>query len=255
MWVATAVNNASIVFRWSDSMTTASTDLDIIAYNEDGTVCGTSENPQDGSDGSYPVEIIEAINCTSWVQVVVYSQRMEADLTGLEGYLYGTFGIDEDLWTNTEDLTLPGDIVGGITVGAWYPDTDQIAYYSSRGPTNDGRIKPDIVGPTGVSTETYGRQAFEGTSAATPHAAGVGALWIDATGGNPKELKEWMRANARDLGPAGEDNIYGMGALQASDIPSGACGGCSPLGVVSIPGLAGWIWVAGLRRKPARDSQ
>ena len=44
----------------------------------------------------------------------------------------------------------PGDARGAMTVGAiHYNDYDlgRIADYSSRGPTTDGRIKPDLVAP------------------------------------------------------------------------------------------------------------
>jgi hypothetical protein len=72
-----------------------------------------------------------------------------------------------------------------MTVGA--TDTNgQIADFSSRGPTPDGDVKPDIVAPgvdvlSALPHDTYGR--YEGTSMATPHVAGVVALMWSA---NPK---------------------------------------------------------------------
>src|SRR5207237_58772 len=151
----------------------------------------------------------------------VYSVNGVADVTGLRGYLYGTFGMDPPSLTWTEDLTLPGDTVDGISVGAYYPSDDTAADYSSRGPTNDGRVKPDVVGPTGVSTATYGPQQFEGSSASTPHAAGLGALWVSATREHrhPEDLKPWMLGEAIDLGAAGKDDTYGAGALHATTVP------------------------------------
>ena len=47
--------------------------------------------------------------------------------------------------------------------------------YSSRGPTRDGRSpKPEVLGLTGVGTSNRG--TYHGTSAATPHVAGLAAL-------------------------------------------------------------------------------
>lgn len=81
-------------------------------------------------------------------------------------------------------LLCPSDADSILSIGAiTIPGT--LAYFSSTGPTNDGRIKPDIVTP-GVSIysaqipgpNTYG--SSQGTSAATPIAAGVAALVLSA---------------------------------------------------------------------------
>lgn len=60
--------------------------------------------------------------------------------------------------------------------------------YSARGPTTNGRIKPDIMGPTGIETaytNTNNSVAyFSGTSAATPNAAGAFASFMSYRLGN-----------------------------------------------------------------------
>ena len=57
-----------------------------------------------------------------------------------------------------------------------------IQFYSSRGPTLDGRMKPDISAIDGVSIAGAGRfpSPFFGTSAAAPHVAGIAALALQA---------------------------------------------------------------------------
>ncbi len=110
--------------------------------------------------------------------------------------------------------------VGAIDSANWQtgPQED----YSSQGPTNawagsSARIKPDIMGPDGVSTFTYGDLSFFGTSAATPHVSGLAALTLskypDMT---PDELQEFLESNAINMGAAGKDNIYGWGRLKAN---------------------------------------
>lgn len=73
-------------------------------------------------------------------------------------------------------VTVPATHPDVLAVGAvnWW--SGALASYSSRGPTIDGRQKPDIGAPTGVSTVAYGPEGYGGTSAAAPHVAGGAAL-------------------------------------------------------------------------------
>ena len=110
-----------------------------------------------------------------------------------------------------------------------YYDLGIIADYSSRGPTLDGRIKPELVAPTGVSTVSYGavdysgaynRGGYHGTSAAAPHVAGAAAL-IKAA--NPSYSRDdlWnaLIAATVDAGSRGQDNTFGHGKLVLPVIP------------------------------------
>jgi subtilisin family serine protease len=95
-----------------------------------------------------------------------------------------------------------------------------IASSSSRGPSAcDGvTIKPEVVAPgTSVrSSVPSGYGIMSGTSMASPHAAGVVALLLQAfpwaTG---TDVKLAIIATARDLGAVGEDNTYGNGLIDA----------------------------------------
>ena len=120
-------------------------------------------------------------------------------------------------------LTSPGDARGALTVGALghrnYA-TGPIESYSSQGPTFDGRIKPDLVAPAGVSTVSYGPSGYYGTSAATPHVAGAAALLksSDPVHYNARRLKDALMRSAVDMGERGPDNVYGAGRLELSPL-------------------------------------
>ena len=103
-----------------------------------------------------------------------------------------------------------------VAVGAVDPAAGSgIAGYSSQGPTNDGRVKPDMSAPSCVRSSIYKlplASCFNGTSAASPSAAGMAALLYSrglAEGGAP--LATLTKHLVVDLGPAGVDNAYGSG--------------------------------------------
>ena len=126
----------------------------------------------------------------------------------------------------TGSVGTPGDARGALTVGAlWHRNwtTGPIDSYSSQGPTFDGRIKPDLVAPAGVSTISYSPKLYFGTSAATPHVAGAAALLksADPVHYNARNLYDALTQSAVDMGDFGRDNVYGYGRLELSLLPVG----------------------------------
>ncbi|MBM3634702.1 MAG: hypothetical protein FJW99_05350 [Actinobacteria bacterium] len=112
-------------------------------------------------------------------------------------------------------VATPGDAAGALSVGAVPWQGSDPARYSSRGPTQDGRAKPDLVGPTYVTANVL-FPGTAGTSAATAHVAGVAALVRDerASLGQPNDvasLRADITARARDLGMPGPDAGTGAG--------------------------------------------
>jgi subtilisin family serine protease len=106
----------------------------------------------------------------------------------------------------------PGCARWVITVGA-ADDSDVIASFSSRGPTADGRIKPDILFPgvNIVAAQAAGTSLgpvvaphyirLSGTSMATPHATGSAALLLQAKPDlTPNQVKWVLLTSAVDLG-------------------------------------------------------
>ena len=129
----------------------------------------------------------------------------------------------------------PGSAEDVITVGALDKDT-AIASYSSQGPTEEGRIKPNLafVGSSVNAPEANsgdGYVAYSGTSMATPGAAGLAALMYQANPDlSPFDIRNimqetstyrechYMLANEpcpEDIVPKNrQNNVYGHGHVE-----------------------------------------
>lgn len=141
--------SALIQLRWEGNWGGASRNLDFyIVEQATGQRLLEVRDPQSGGPGDIPLEIegfvaprdgvyevfVEHVSGSvpAWIQLMVWSVRLEHS-------------------TANVSITSPGESAnpGLLTVGAspwWNPHN--VAPYSSRGPTPDGRVKPDIVGLT-----------------------------------------------------------------------------------------------------------
>ncbi|MFZ2070318.1 MAG: S8 family serine peptidase [Halobacteriota archaeon] len=120
----------------------------------------------------------------------------------------------------------PGSAYNVITVGSIDDketvsrNDDSISERSSRGPTKDGRTKPDVVAP-GVGIMSCNNEwetqdnfvSGSGTSFAAPHVTGSVLLILDYKGvkWDTKAIKALLLNTAEDKGAAGPDNTYGFG--------------------------------------------
>jgi hypothetical protein len=117
----------------------------------------------------------------------------------------------------------PGAARGALTVGAvagWSGGPGlHLAPFSSRGPTTDGRTKPDVAAPGVAITSAQAGQrtgyvSFSGTSMATPFTSGTVALMLQRDPAlTPSLVASRIAATARDRGVAGHDNDWGHGVL------------------------------------------
>ena len=117
-------------------------------------------------------------------------------------------------------ITDPGNADGVITVGSTHrswPHTYGVSFFSSRGPTGDGRLKPDLVAP-GERIQSClpegGWGELDGTSMAAPHVSGAAAMLIARYSeliGRPRQIKRVLCESATDLGR--ERSFQGQGML------------------------------------------
>ncbi len=198
-----------------DDYTDRTTDLDLeLWFEKDGTWQKVDESKMKQGKNIAPLEqVVFAVENSGKYALQVRAKTKMPEGMKLRivsmGYGNGSFSV----WHQNGNVYDPASCKGVLTVGALFAghyDKGPLETYSSYGPTPDDRQKPEIMAPTGVST-TQG--AFYGTSASCPHAAGVLADWISATGRAPADIVFEMRDTAIAMGEAHPDTAYGWGRV------------------------------------------
>ncbi|MCF8319469.1 MAG: S8 family serine peptidase, partial [Sphingobacteriaceae bacterium] len=149
------------------------------------------------------------------------------EFTRTNGDIYSNDSYDcLSLTSNAKNILTVG-AVSGIPNGPFTPNNIQISSFSSFGPTDDGRVKPDVVG-MGVSltstipTSPTAYGTLSGTSMSAPNVTGTLVLLQEAYAQKnagallrSASLKGLVIHTADDAGNSGPDYIYGWGLVNA----------------------------------------
>ena len=206
-----SVNESTIVqLRWDGDWGAEATDLDLHLFDAAGNPLAQSQNPQEGRAGNRPYEIAFPAHATArgnayievssrtaelprWIQIVLW-----------RGSIAGSTG-------GSINNPAESDSSAMLAVGAAHWDNTQIIEgYSSRGPTPDGRIKPDLVGV--ACGQTALTDTFCGTSQSAPHIAGLAALVRQRFPHlSAQDIRQYLTSHAEDRGAPGPDSTWGAG--------------------------------------------
>lgn len=211
VWLGDAVvsTNQDFRFGWYGPDAVA---LDSLLYNAPNLLaCQAVGNERNTGPTTQPVEHWE------WVSNNWALTSAERDRDG-SGTGYDTL-MEQACAKNVLSVGPVDLIAGGWTIGA----SARSLSSASWGPTDDGRIKPDIVA-CGGSVRTLsagsGYQTFGGSSLATPNAAGAAGLLIqhyrnthENANLRASTLKALLVHTADDCGNVGPDYSFGWGLM------------------------------------------
>ncbi len=234
-FTVTESKKVSAVVRWDGDWGREDCDIDLALFRDDTStpiLIDIAGDFQDGSANRFPFEYLEASVPRGVYSLSLWNDRCATMPAWIQLFLWGTEGGSEELLYHSPGRHVAepaeGRNPGMMAVGAthWW-DTQQVADYSSRGPTIDGRIKPDITGVTCTPTLTSppvtlpdGSTLYPtcGTSHASPHVAGLAALVKQRfTNYRPNSIAHYLKQNTAERGSAGADNTWGYGLAELPD--------------------------------------
>lgn len=215
----------AITLNWDDWKEPYRTNYALFLYNRAGQEVARSDTDH-VRRGKRPVQELRGKTAAGMYTLKI--RKVRPDDPDLRFNIYFNAAQLEQT-TAAGSLTIPADARGVVAIGAVDVRTDTVEDFSSRGPTLDGRVKPDLGGPDNVSSIAYalvGEGSFFGTSAATPHVGGAAALLLQAfPGAQPDGMLQYFLTHARQPKGAqggGNDNIIGGGRLFLDVVPTNA---------------------------------
>jgi hypothetical protein len=321
---------AAVFLTWNDRFGASSNNYDLyLVQQSTGRVVASSTDPQSGSQDPVEFVDYVNTGAVDFFRIIVQNVRNQAQAKQLNLFSFapecavaGPLTLaahrHEKHNFNTATLSVPAEADAGgspvsvISVGAICsasaaaagvfaasasPDESCLdlthstaEFFSSRGPTLDGRNKPDLAAIDGISITGAGsfEVPFFGTSAAAPHVAGIAALALQAApclaagasgAVDPSTARAALRqaliGTAVGLSSAVPDDVFGAGRVDAlaavqSTLPtfsgnrSPAVSANSPVGATLTPSQLGFsdpdhcavtrlFWTGGCGTAPANS--
>jgi len=211
-FAADAGDEVFITMNWDfPNWFASSQDFDLLLLDSLGNIVDQSRFRQAGFAGQEATEEIAiTLPFSDTFQIVI--QRIQASLPETVEIYVEIDGLQYVVADRS--LSLPADGREVFAVGAAHWASGLPETFSSRGPTKDGRLKPDMAAPDGVSTASFGPMSFFGTSAASPHVVGAVALLRGRLGLlSGADAFSVLVPRLIDVPPVGPDNITGRGRL------------------------------------------
>ena len=237
-----AGDEISVDLRWEDSWDGATSNLDLLVMDDvTRVILERSQDPQSGEVGHYPTEYLRfeapsdgeydvvvahrSGSAPGWIQLIV-----KGDTPSIEHYT-GTGSI-----ANPAESSNPGMLAVGA---AHWNSVGSIDPYSSRGPTPDGRVKPDIVGAdcgaTALRPLKQNQNGFCGTSQSAAHVAGMAALVRQRFPTyTAVEVADYLKEHAEQRESPDPNNTWGHGFAKLPSLSE--CSDAVP-SAASNPGL------------------
>lgn len=221
MALSGTAGTVSVFLNWNQYGSNKKTDLDLHIQDKDGNTVESSTTPQ--SRFNNPEESVSFTYNASVAPYSVVVEHAGGSTSNMDITLF-SFNHNFEHAVAASSVLDPGSAHGAFTVGAvkqtaWNNTNPAIRGYSSQGPTNDGRQKPDLVAPDGTSSFTY--PTANGTSFSSPTTAGAAALLLNENSTlTASDLGNILRAQTIDIGTTGADGVFGYGKLQLPLIDS-----------------------------------
>ena len=124
---------------------------------------------------------------------------------------------------DSHSVGIPATARSALAVAAVDARNGRLEPYSSRGPTDDNRNKPDVSAPDNTVSLAYARGGrtgrFPGTSAAAPHVAGFAALLKELDGGaGAARLRRAVETHVTSMGGSASNTRYGRGLIDGGKV-------------------------------------
>ncbi|MCX5751692.1 MAG: S8 family serine peptidase [Candidatus Saganbacteria bacterium] len=201
-------------------------------FYKNGLLVASADNDQSNSSVD-PYEDLEVdfTSSSATYEVEIVANNYDPNYPVYFELFMHTGGCSFEYAMPESSVTIGGDSPGAFTVGAVTVYTHDLKAYSSQGPTNglnsgppddSSRTKPDVCGVTDTQTSA---DFFTGTSAATPHIAGLAALVkqylqsksvVEVT---PDEVQGYLETHTQKLLDLPEKNNWTGSGLVVLDDP------------------------------------